>query len=415
MKNQFLQIHTLTSYPGVLLNRDDAGFAKRLSFGGTNRTRVSSQCLKRHWRTFDGENSFAEIEVPKTIRSRRTFEEKVAKPLVIDGYNEFAVTMIVKGLMDVVLGKSSKRAKTDDLTSLQSSQVTVFGEPELEYFKSLTKELLEQEQESLPEGNEELNKEQQKTLQASLKDFLKDRAFKKNLKGIHLGAGLSAALFGRMVTGDVLSRCDAAIHVAHAITVHGEEAESDYFSVVDDLLVESGELGAGHINHVELTSGLFYSYVVIDLPLLVSNLEGCNRGDWLEEDMTIARKIVESIIHMIATVSPGAKLGSTAPYGYAQFMMTELGSAQPRSLANAFHHAVSLDGKEHVLAQSYKALAEHVGGMDEMYGRKFERWISGMPQAHKEQLLKASSAKSLSIPDMAKEVSQAFGIVKAVV
>ena len=30
---RFLQIHTLTSYPASLLNRDDAGFAKRMPFG----------------------------------------------------------------------------------------------------------------------------------------------------------------------------------------------------------------------------------------------------------------------------------------------------------------------------------------------------------------------------------------------
>lgn len=45
-KAKFVQIHTLTSYPAVLLNRDDAGFAKRLPFGGVTRTRISSQCLK---------------------------------------------------------------------------------------------------------------------------------------------------------------------------------------------------------------------------------------------------------------------------------------------------------------------------------------------------------------------------------
>ena len=46
---RFLQIHTLTSYPASLLNRDDAGFAKRMPFGDATRTRISSQCLKRHW------------------------------------------------------------------------------------------------------------------------------------------------------------------------------------------------------------------------------------------------------------------------------------------------------------------------------------------------------------------------------
>jgi CRISPR system Cascade subunit CasC len=49
-KSRFLQIHTLHSYTAALLNRDDTGQAKRLIYGGKNRTRISSQCLKRHWR-----------------------------------------------------------------------------------------------------------------------------------------------------------------------------------------------------------------------------------------------------------------------------------------------------------------------------------------------------------------------------
>ena len=46
--------------------------------------------------------------------------------------------------------------------------------------------------------------------------------------------------------------------------------------------------------------------------------------------------MVEHLIHLIATVSPGAKLGSTAPYSYADLMLIEIGTRQPRSLANAF-------------------------------------------------------------------------------
>lgn len=44
---RFIQIHTLHAYPAALLNRDDAGLAKRLPLGNAERTRISSQCLKR--------------------------------------------------------------------------------------------------------------------------------------------------------------------------------------------------------------------------------------------------------------------------------------------------------------------------------------------------------------------------------
>src|SRR3546814_413592 len=130
-----------------------------------------------------------------------------------------------------------------------------------------------------------------------------------------------------MVTSDILARVDAAVHVSHAFTVHAEESEPDYFTAVDDLAQEAGEPGSGHINVTELTSGLFYGYVVIDLQELVDNMSG---------DTVLAARAVEHLVHLIATVSPGAKRGSTAPYGYAEILLVEAGARQPRSLANAF-------------------------------------------------------------------------------
>ena len=47
----FLQLHLLTAYPASNLNRDDTGRPKTVIFGGKSRLRVSSQSLKRAWRT----------------------------------------------------------------------------------------------------------------------------------------------------------------------------------------------------------------------------------------------------------------------------------------------------------------------------------------------------------------------------
>ena len=87
--------------------------------------------------------------------------------------------------------------------------------------------------------------------------------------------GLVGALFGRIGYVDPGANIEAAVHVAHAFTVHREESESDYFSVVDDLAGEDEDPGAAHIGDMELTAGLFYGYVFVDVPGLVSNLEGC--------------------------------------------------------------------------------------------------------------------------------------------
>ncbi len=366
----FLQIHTLTSYPGVLLNRDDAGFAKRLPFGGASRTRVSSQCLKRHWRTHFGEASLQELGLPRSVRSRRTFEDKVAKPLYEQGRPKALTDVVLKEFIETVVGKTSD----EEGHELRTNQITVLGEPEVMFVKAECDKLMSRlldEDSSL--GGEVLSKEQQKSVKEALKELF-DKEFKANLKGLKLGAGLDAAVFGRMVTSDLLSRGDAAVHVAHAFTVHAEESESEYFAAIDDLVAETGELGSGMIGSTELNSGLYYGYVVVDVPLLVSNLTGAKREEWRDSDRDDAAQIVGNLIRLIATVSPGAKLGSTAPYSYAQFVGLEWGQHQPRTLANAFQSPVRGNS---LLESSYQAIGDFLGDMDGMYGKHFERVFAG--------------------------------------
>jgi len=367
--NKFLQLHFLTSYPAALLNRDDAGFAKRIPFGGIVRTRVSSQCLKRHWRTFEGEYSLASLEIPMSIRSRLTFDYYIRRPLVEEGVSDDLAVAVTEALAIEVLGQSAKaeRAKareaeesgSDDIASLQTGQITVLGHPEVEYLLGITRLVV-----------------QENTDPKKVRKVLKDQLGKdgrKNLLALGKAAiGLDGAMFGRMVTSDILARGDAAVHVAHALTVHAEETESDYFSAVDDLKqIEEHQLGSGHIGNVELTSGLYYGYLVIDVPLLVSNLEGCEHTHWQQADRELAARVCERMVQLVARVSPGAKLGSTAPYAYAHFLMVESGSSQPRTLANAFLKPV----REYpdLLGNTYHALSDYVEELDKVYGLSTDR------------------------------------------
>ena len=78
----FIQIHTLHSYPAALLNRDDDGRAKRMIYGDTVRLRISSQCLKRHWRTAKDKFSMHNMEgATSAVRSRNIIERKVMPSL----------------------------------------------------------------------------------------------------------------------------------------------------------------------------------------------------------------------------------------------------------------------------------------------------------------------------------------------
>lgn len=388
----FIQLHALTSYPSTLLNRDDAGFAKQLPFGGATRTRVSSQCLKYHWRNFDGENALYDMDVPKSLRSRETFWRRLAQPLIDDGHPAPLVRAVTFALKERLLSddKAGKRdLKTlidpdedDNLREMiDTNQVTIFGVPEMRYLRELAAGMIEDVRDDFPvfwEENGKPDSDAVRDAADAMRDISK-RDLKKNLKGLELASGLDAAMFGRMATSDVLARGDAAVHVAHAFTTHAQESESDYFSAVDELRrdepEESGELGAGHINTQELTSGLFYSYVVVDVPLLVSNLSGVEQAEWTDGNTDLAAEVMERFAQLMATVSPGAKLGSTAPYSYAQCLFAEVGTAQPRTLANAFQTPVTT---QNVLENSYEKLGQYVDEIDQMYGVQTDRRLAAM-------------------------------------
>lgn len=182
-----------------------------------------------------------------------------------------------------------------------------------------------------------------------------------------LPAGLTAALFGRFVTSDILARVDAPVHVAHAFTVHAAQTEMDYFTVVDDLNRED-EAGAAHAGDAELGAGLYYGYVAVDLPLLVSNLTGGEQKKWRDQDTNTARAVVTALIHAIAEQSPGAKLGATAPYSRAELVLLEAGAAQPRSLANAFLKALKPKHQDDLMHLAVTQIGTYMTQLDGMYG-----------------------------------------------
>lgn len=390
---RFLQIHTLHSWPAALLNRDDAGLAKRIPFGGSERTRVSSQCLKRHWRVADDAFALSRIDpaIGVSVRSRRVWQAEVEEPLVDEGFAREVVGVVLKGLQDDLYGQSKKaeKAAAGSAVSLERSEIVVLGRPEILYLREVAAGLLRQVGGDI--------KAAEKATAEMLKAFKKNfHALKEQRKG---AAGIDAAMFGRFVSGDREARVDAAVHVAHAFTVHAQASEPDYFTAVDDIHDAEEGAGAGHLNTAELTSGVYYGYVVVDVPLLVSNLEGCDRRAWEQADRTLAAKAVEHLLHLIAKVTPGAKLGSTAPYTYASLVLAEAGEEQPRTLANAFLDPVRRQPLED---RAGEALAAHAEAIDAMYGNASRRWLATRMGG-----TRIAGAAAVDFPELARQVATA--------
>lgn len=333
-ERRFLQIHFLTPYSSVLLNRDDSGLAKRIPYGGHLRTRVSSQCLKRHWRIAEDPHALKMIDGAEPAwRSREIVDRKV-----LGDYrgtaDSGALEELEKVFNEVVYGDKGADKK--------SRQTLLLGNVEIDWLRKEAGRLLDE-----ADGDS-------KAMRELAKEWSKEgrENFKAMRRVATLPGGLIGALFGRMVTSDPEANITAPVHVAHAFTVHAEESESDYFVAVDDLALED-ETGADTIQETELTAGLFYGYVVVDIPGLLSNLGG---------DTMMAGEVLHNLVYLIAEVSPGAKLGSTAPYSRASMVLLESGDRQPRSLAEAFRTPCSPEA-----GQAIMVLSDHLASLDEAY------------------------------------------------
>jgi CRISPR system Cascade subunit CasC len=380
---RFLQVHTLHSYPAALLNRDDSGLAKRMPFGGAVRTRISSQCLKRHWRVAQDDFALHSIAgSASALRSRNIVERKVIEPLKEAGGIDEGVLRAVEEAFNVgVYGGSG--------TSESGRQPLLLGLPEVEYLHEKAASICAEH----PNDVEAAKGAATDLFNARRGEGNNFRSFRETAT---LPAGLEGALFGRMVTSDPGANIEAAIHVAHAFTVHREESESDYFSVVDDLQRDDEDAGAAHIGDMELTAGLFYGYVVVDVPGLVSNLEGCKAEEWQAADRELAGQVVHNLIHLIATVTPGAKLGSTAPYSRARFMLVEAGSSQPYSLADAFRKPVPAQVED-----ALNALKAETEGQDAAYG------VRGVRRVMSVKSCDIPGAERLPLDDLATWAAEA--------
>ncbi|CAK0741850.1 CRISPR system Cascade subunit CasC [Azospirillaceae bacterium] len=242
---RFLQIHTLTPYVGALLNRDDVGMAKRLPFGGSERIRISSQCLKRHWRLWDGDWSLGALGGPDplAVRSREIFNREIAPVLAAEGFDPAEIVATLTALRDALQGNSGKTEKTDEIKNEKSTgkkekedkkapseypfdklkleQVIVLGRQEIEFITTMALTLLRKS-----ESDNDLKNGINSYLNTSKSDIKKNSLYKEreaylkankgNLKAMKRAAGLDGALFGRMVTSDIPARrrgaCGSCVH-----------------------------------------------------------------------------------------------------------------------------------------------------------------------------------------------------------
>jgi CRISPR system Cascade subunit CasC len=146
---------------------------------------------------------------------------------------------------------------------------------------------------------------------------------------------------------------EAAVQVAHAISVEPIIVEDDFFAAVDDLNTSS----AGFMGDSGFAAALFYLYICIDRTELIENLQG---------DTALADKAIASLLRCAAQVSPTGKQNSFASRAHASYILAERGSEQPRTLSVAFLKAISRE--DDVLATAIQRLTEKRINFAKVYG-----------------------------------------------
>lgn len=327
--SRFLQLHLLTSYPPANLNRDDTGRPKTALVGDVLRLRVSSQSLKRAWRTSD---VFAStLSGNLGIRTKRLgaqiFEKLRAANVAEEHARQWARS--VAGCFGKI--KSEKKAENNE--DLEIEQLAHVSPEEMDAIDSLVRICAERG--SAPTVPE-------------LELLRKPRT------------AVDIAMFGRMLADRPAYNVEAAAQIAHAITVHKSAVEDDYFSAVDDLNRGQEDKGAGHIGERGYGAGLFYLYACINRELLLENLGG---------DIGLMNRGLEALVRAMTTVSPTGMQNSHASRAYASYVLAEKGSQQPRSLAQAFLKPLRPLGDDDLLDMAVSALRKRQSNFDSVYGR----------------------------------------------
>lgn len=331
---QFIQIHLLTAYPAANLNRDDTGSPKTVVFGGATRLRISSQSLKRAWRT--SEVFKRELDGHIGVRTA-LLGRKVAEIFLKNGIDEKNAlawaAKIASGFGKVKTEKKGKK-DSDPLIATEIEQLVHVSQQELNDLEALAEKLgLEKREPTAEELQLLRNKE----------------------------TDVDIALFGRMLASAPKYNVEAACQVAHAFGVGESVVEDDFFTAIDDLKQGKEEdQGAGHLGETAFGSALFYSYICINFDLLVSNLGGNEK---------LAKKAVRALAEAAMKVSPTGKQNSFGSRAYAYWAMIEKGQDQPRSLATAFCRPVfGLDQA----AESIKRIVQMRENLDAVYGQHTE-------------------------------------------
>ncbi|WP_055693555.1 type I-E CRISPR-associated protein Cas7/Cse4/CasC [Streptomyces prasinopilosus] len=350
MTRIFLDVHALQTVPPSNLNRDDTGAPKTAVYGGVPRARVSSQAWKRAIRTcFRDEHLLDPAELG--VRTKKIVELLADRITGFDPSTEpenalrlAEETVKAVGLKTEVPKRKADQAKKEDgpAPAPESKYLVFLGSRQLDGLARLALE-----------GATDITA------------FLKSKENKARARELaDTRHSVDIALFGRMVADVADINVDAAVQVAHALSVHRVDNESDYYTAVDDENTDE-ETGAGMIGTVDFNSATLYRYAALGVHQLAANLGEGLRDD--EPRTEPVRRAVEAFVHAFVDSLPTGKINTFGHHTEPDAVVVKLRTTRPISCVAAFEDPVRSDGGGH-LREAADRLAAYASDVERAYG-----------------------------------------------
>ncbi|MGW7433298.1 type I-E CRISPR-associated protein Cas7/Cse4/CasC [Streptomyces sp. NPDC054861] len=350
MTRLFLDVHALQTVPPSNLNRDDTGAPKTAIYGGVPRARVSSQAWKRATRAYFSDEQLLDPS-ELGVRTKKVAELLAERIVALNpSLPEDSALALAAEVIQTATGSAIEVPKRGKKAAGEDASEAALA-PKSKYLMFLSARQLD--------GLARLAVDGADDIKAHLKQH-KTRA-KEIADTLH---SVDIALFGRMVADSADINVDAAVQVAHAISVHRAEIESDYYTAVDDRNTDA-EAGAGMIGTVDFNSATLYRYAALGVHQLAANL-----GQGLREDeplSTPVRRAVEAFVHGFIASLPTGKINTFGHHTLPDAVIVKLRTTRPVSFVAAFEEPIRSDQGGHV-REACDRLAAYIPDIERAYG-----------------------------------------------
>lgn len=345
----FIDFHIFHTVGPSNINRDDTGAPKTAFFGGVRRARVSSQSWKRATRSYFNSRLEASdigyrtrriVDLVTAELARLGFEATEADDLATKAVTATGIAVKAprkKAKKDTAEAEPDAPAQSDYLVFVSAGQIRRLATSAA----------------AAARAGSEVSKAEAKA------------AFKAD-------ASFDVSLFGRMVADDKDLNVDAAVQVAHALSVQAvEDTEFDYFTAVDDLQERDNQSGAAMIGAVEFNSSTLYRYATLNVDQLVHNLG----------DPAAAARAAAAFTEAFVRSMPSGKQNTFANRTLPDAVVVVVRDDQPVNLVGAFEQPIQTSADASTVVTAAQALTEFHGEIVDAYGAPKVGWVTGRASA----------------------------------